>query len=223
VHHLGLIDYTAAWQRQNELAAAVAAGQAPASLLLLEHPPIFTFGRRGNPANLRWDAAECARRGVQVQWVDRGGDVTFHGPGQLVGYPILRLAEADWGQGDAPQIDTVGYVRRLEEVLQRAVLPWGVVGERVAGRTGVWVRLANGALAKLAAIGVKVDAHGVTRHGFALNVAPDMTYWDGIIGCGLADAQMVALAQLLAAPPTLADLETEISHAFGNVFGFQMV
>jgi lipoyl(octanoyl) transferase len=247
VHCLGLVEYQTAWDLQNQLAAEIAVGQRPPALLLLEHPHTFTFGRRGHIENLLWDEEELARRGVSIHWVDRGGDVTYHGPGQLVGYPLLPLGtgnmqvEAGSGSGHLPQADYVGYLRKLEQTLILALARLGVMGQQVPGLTGVWVadesqrsreallanpppeELAAAGLAKIAAIGVKVDARGVTRHGFALNVDPDMTYWDGIIGCGLVGHSVARLADLLdPVPPMQAVIDAVIS-AFGSIYQYEMV
>jgi lipoyl(octanoyl) transferase len=241
VYRLGLVPYQQAWQLQDELARQIAAGDHPPALLLLEHSHVFTFGRRGRAENLLWDEAECARRGVEVVWVDRGGDVTYHGPGQLVGYPLLPLGPIgaapdapEDGSLRLPQADYVGYLRRLEETIILALLRLGLPGGQVDGLTGVWVqpdvisRCRNCAPelrqlpAKIAAIGVKVDAHGVTRHGFALNVDPDMSYWQGIIGCGLKDYPVTSLAELFDPLPAMQKVIDEIVAAFGEVFHYEM-
>ena len=136
--------------------------------------------------------------------MDRGGDVTYHGPGQLVGYPLIPLpiigpvASSQAGDSPLPRADYIGYLRKLEQVLILALNQFGVHAETIKNLTGVWV---NGA--KIAAIGVKVDAHGITRHGFALNVTPDMSYWDGIIACGLEGLPVTSLARLLPNPPSM--------------------
>lgn len=241
VHRLGLVPYQQAWELQEALAREIALGQRPATLLLLEHPHTYTFGRRGQPENLLWDPAERARRGVEVVWVDRGGDVTYHGPGQLVGYPLLPLApvqyhlDQDLDHRRLPQADYIGYLRSLESVLMLALMRLGVASGQVQGLTGVWVQ--PDALsrcrncrpemrqrpAKIAAIGVKVDARGVSRHGFALNVDPDMDYWEGITACGLKDYPAVSLADLLPVVPSLEQVAGAVVAAFGDVFGYQMV
>lgn len=230
VHRLGIVPYAEAWALQDQLAREVAQGERPPTLLLLEHPPTYTFGRRGHAEHLLWDEAECRRRGVDVFWVDRGGDVTYHGPGQLVGYPILPLAPGglrmtdDAGRPRLPRADYVGYVRRLEEVIIRALAPFGVQGFRVEGMTGVWVRHPQAAhgMAKIAAIGVKVDARGVSRHGFAINVCPDMSFWQGIIGCGLKGYAVTCMAEITDQPVSVAALLPPLVTAFGEVFGFIM-
>ena len=221
VRCLGLVPYQQAWDLQAELASQIAAGQLPPTLLLMEHPHTYTFGRRGQASNLLWGKAELNERRVQVFWVDRGGDVTYHGPGQLVGYPLIPLKTdhlVTSSQSDSailPQADYVGYLRRLEQVLIQALLQFGVQAGRVKNLTGVWV---NGA--KIAAIGVKVDAHGITRHGFALNVAPDMSYWNGIVGCGLAGYSVTSLAQILPVPPPMPEVIQAVITAFKAVFEF---
>ena len=250
VHRLGLVPYQQAWDLQYSLAAEIAEGHRPQSLLLLEHPHTYTFGRGGHPENLLWDEAELMRRGVTVHWVDRGGDVTYHGPGQLVGYPLLNLGPAgltyDPASGSArlPQADYVGYVRRLEEALILALAALGVPARPVEGMTGVWVdhrlkveglrlkgmdddsllsTLDSPPLAKIAAIGVKVDARGVTRHGFALNVNPDMEHWQGIIACGLVGYPVTSLEELLGNSPPMSSVIDEVVRAFARVFGFEVL
>ena len=235
VHRLGQVAYEPAWRLQARLAAEIAAGERPPTLLLLEHPHTYTFGRRGQLKNLLWDEQELQRRGVAIHWVDRGGDVTYHGPGQLVGYPLLSLgmpsvqAEAQNGSSRLPQADYVGYVRRLEETLILALAMLGVASHQVAGLTGVWVARDTAIFpgepvepAKIAAIGLKVDARGVSRHGFALNVDPDMTYWQGIVGCGLVGHRVGRLSDLLPAAPTMQAVQDAVVAAFGGVFGYQM-
>jgi lipoate-protein ligase B len=216
------------------LAAQIAVGQAPPSLLLLEHPHTYTFGRRGKASNLLWDEATLRRRGVEVHWIDRGGDVTYHGPGQLVGYPLLPLGRVE-ASGHLPQADYVGYLRRLEEVLIRALASLGLASAQLAGATGVWVQpdvasrcphcppAARQRPSKIASIGVRVDARGVSRHGFALNLHPDMSYWEGIIACDLPDHPQICVADLLEPVPTLEQACDAVIQAFGRVFSFRML
>lgn len=228
VHRLGLVPYAQAWQLQDELVVEIARGRRPPTLLLLEHPHTYTFGRRGHAENMLWDEAERQRRGITVHWVDRGGDVTYHGPGQLVGYPLLPLAPGglvatESGSGHIPQADYVGYVRRLEESLIAALQVFGVAGRQERGLTGVWVQAdPSRPPAKIAAIGVKVDVHGISRHGFALNVAPEMEYWQGIIGCGLKDYPITSLAELVEPAPSLPAVMDAVAAAFGRVFGYKI-
>ncbi len=227
---LGLIEYETAWKLQDEYAADIALGKRPPTLLLLEHPHVYTFGRRGQAENLLWGEAELKQRGVSAHWVDRGGDVTYHGPGQLVGYPLVSLgvqrlptlevqSQEMLDSAHIPQADYVGYVRKLEQTLIAVLARLGVEAGQRPGKTGVWIQPAErGKPAKLAAIGVKVDARGVTRHGFALNVNPDMTYWDGIIACGLAGEPVVSLEDLLSPLPSMERVKQEVIRAFMEVF-----
>jgi len=242
----GTVPYETAWRFQEQLAAEVADG-APPALVLLEHPHIFTLGRRGRQEHLLWDQAELDRRGVQVFHVDRGGDITYHGPGQLVGYPILNLAPPGWqaqaaelglaAPGYIPQADFVGHIRSLEKVLILALQRLGLDTEARPGLSGVWIpagRTASSRAAsrrpvqydrqpgKIASIGVKVDVHGISRHGFALNVDPDMEYWNGIIACGLEGVQMVSLADFFDPPPGMDAVAREVEAAFGEIYNLSL-
>ena len=221
---IGRLPYEEARQIQEDLANRIAEGELPPTLLLLEHPHTYTLGRSGQEKNLLWDAETLQRRGVSVHRTDRGGDITYHGPGQLVGYPLLALGKPSIQAGAyrLPQADYVGYLRAIEDMLLLALAALGVEGLRVEGKTGVWVRN-HDRLEKLASIGVKVDARGISRHGFALNVSPDMSYWQGIIACGLPDDHMTSLAELLASPPSLQQILQAVVDAFGNRFHFRMV
>ena len=245
IHDLGLIEYETAWKLQNEYAAEIAEGKRLPTLLLLEHPHVYTFGRKGHVENLLWNEEQLKQRGISIHWVDRGGDVTYHGPGQLVGYPLLPLnplrpdrsqEESFNSENDAVRpvrsdvrSDYVGYVRKLEKTLIAALMRLGVVAGQRSGLTGVWVQADVHSRcprcrpedkekpAKIAAIGVKVDARGVSRHGFALNVNPDMEYWDGIIACGLSEP-VVSLADLLNPVPAMEQVKKEVITAFREVF-----
>jgi len=229
VQDLGQMEYRAAWQLQNDLAQQIALGLRPATLLLVEHPHTYTFGRRGQAANLLWDEAELARRGISVHWVDRGGDVTYHGPGQLVGYPLLQL-DSSHMEDATPRADYVGYLRNLEKMLIVTLAQLGLAAGQLTGHTGVWIQpeiasrcprcapADRGKPAKIAAIGVKVDARGVTRHGFALNVAPQMEYFQGIIPCGLSDYPVISLADLLETPPDMETVKSAVVAAFSEIF-----
>jgi len=221
---LGLIDYQPAWDLQNKLAADIARGERQPTLLLLEHPHTYTFGRRGKAENLLWDEKKLAENRVAVHWVDRGGDVTYHGPGQLVGYPLMRLEGTDH----------VGYVRNLEKVLISALAQLGLASAQISGKTGVWVQADIASRcprckpedrqkpAKIAAIGVKVDANRVTRHGFALNVNPQMDFFDGIIPCGIVNYPVISLADIFPSPPEMDSVKREVARAFGDVFGAEI-
>ncbi len=235
VQDLGLIEYEAAWKLQDEYAREIAEGKRSPTLLVLEHPHVYTFGRRGHQENLLWGEEQLKEKGIAVHWVDRGGDVTYHGPGQLVGYPLIPLAPvppSPGKDGRIPHADYVGYVRKLEQTLIVALARLGVAAGQRSGLTGVWIQADvhsrcprckpedRRGPAKIAAIGVKVDARGVSRHGFALNVDPDMEYWDGIIGCGLQDEPIVSLADLFAEPPSMERVKSEVLAAFGEVLGY---
>ena len=245
---LGLIEYERAWNLQEDFAVEIAAGTRLPTLLLLEHPHVYTFGRKGHAENLLWDDQRRKELGVAVHWVDRGGDVTYHGPGQLVGYPLIPLGRVSGvraiqvshqdqepsGSVRIPDPDYVGYVRKLEQSLILALARLGLAAGQVPGLTGVWVQPDvfsrcprckpedRGKPAKIAAIGVKVDVHGISRHGFALNVNPDMAYWGGIIGCGLADYPVVSLADLSTHPPDMQKVKNEVIAAFAEVFEYEM-
>ncbi len=235
VHRLGRVDYAAAWKLQEETAQQVACGAQPPTLFLLEHPHTFTLGRRARLENLLWDREELERRGVSVHPVDRGGDITYHGPGQLVGYPILPLVNPGWQGERLPQADFVGYLRRLEETLILALLQWGIAGGQVKGKTGVWVQPDMASRcprcdpsklktpAKIASIGVKIDVHGVSRHGFALNVNPDPEYWQGIVPCGLAGVTMLSLADLLGEAPPMNEVMDAVVEAFKEIFSYTLL
>jgi lipoyl(octanoyl) transferase len=233
---LGLIEYEQAWRLQDQYAAEIADGKRPPTLLLLEHPHVYTFGRRGKQENLLWGESQLKEKGIAIHWVDRGGDVTYHGPGQLVGYPLLPLSPTPLptGEGRIPQADYVGYVRKLEKTLIVALARLGLAAGQRSGLTGVWIQADVHSRcprckpedrkkpAKIAAIGVKVDARGVSRHGFALNVNPDMDYWDGIIACGLENEPIVSLADLYPEPPSMKRVKQEVIAAFSEVFGFEV-
>jgi lipoate-protein ligase B len=230
VRRLGLLPYREAWELQKRLAAERAADLILDTLLLLEHPHTYTLGRSGRIENLLLNDEQRAERGVTVEWVDRGGDITYHGPGQLVGYPILRLGRPVDGNGHIPQADYVGYVRKIEEMLIRTLTHFGLVSGQIPGLTGVWVQAdvasrcphcpphARLMPSKIAAIGVKVDAKGISQHGFALNVEPDMSYFDGIIPCGIKNHGVVSVADLLLHPPTMAEVMDEVEAQFERVF-----
>jgi lipoyl(octanoyl) transferase len=188
---LGLVDYRRAWDLQRELHAQVVEG-APGAVLLLEHPPVFTCGKRTDPLERPVDAG-----GADVIDVDRGGKITFHGPGQLVGYPIVRLPD---------HVRVVDYVRRIEEALIRACGDLGVATARVPGRSGVWLK-ADGAHPerKVGALGIRVS-RGVTMHGFALNCDPDLDWYDRFVPCGIADAGVTSLSAELGRDVTVAEV-----------------
>ncbi len=177
----GPVPYLTAWAWQRSLAVQRAAGTIGDVLLLVEHPPVYTLGRRADERNLVFDAAERDRRGIELHRIDRGGDVTYHGPGQLVGYPIWRL--------DGPRV--VDHVRALEAINLDLAASYGIAADRVDGFSGVWVDDA-----KLTAVGVHVTAGYVTTHGWATNVAPDLRHFTGIVPCGIVDKRVTSLVDL---------------------------
>jgi len=205
----GFLPYREAWRRQEDVAGALRSGQAGEALFLLQHPPVYTLGRRARPDHFLVEEAELRRRGADVVEADRGGAVTFHGPGQLVGYPILNLHRRSVLPGD--------YVRLVEQTLIDAVATLGIDAQRVPGRPGVW---AGGG--KVAAVGVRVRG-GVTTHGFALNVSNDLSWFAAIVPCGLADAGVTSVASLLGKAPDMETVETEVCRAFERVFDCTLV
>lgn len=210
----GRLAYQVAWELQQRLVSERSAGVRPDTLLLLEHPPTITLGRKARREHILLGDADLARRGVAVVACDRGGDVTYHAPGQLVGYPILKLSR--YG-GDLGR-----YMRNLEEVIVRTLADYGIHGQRVAGLTGVWVEQPHGPL-KVCAIGVKLSAAGITSHGFALNVDPDLAGFASIVPCGIRDRGVTSLEQLLGAAPPRALLEQRVVTHFAEVFGVETV
>ena len=212
---LGQVDYLAAWEQQKMLAAErIADPEVRGKLLLLEHSPTYTLGRNGRLQNLLLSEDELNERNIAFYHVDRGGDITYHGPGQLVGYPILSLKRVY----DQPGLGMVQrYVTDLEEVLIQTLDQFGILARRFTGNRGVWVETANG-LAKIAAIGVRIQRGGITSHGFALNVNPDLAYFDNIIPCGIQDHGVVSMAQLLPTAVTIADVLPHLISAFSTVF-----
>jgi lipoyl(octanoyl) transferase len=199
----GLVPYEQAWARQREIHAAVAAGTAPDTVLLLEHPPVYTAGKRT-------EAWERPTDGTPVVDVDRGGKITWHGPGQLVGYPILRLPDP---------IDVVAYVRRVEGVLIDVCADLGLATTRVEGRSGVWLPPdARRPERKVAAIGIRV-AQGVTLHGFALNCDPDLSWFDRIVPCGIRDAGVTSLSQELGRDVSVAEVTPLVERRLTDLLG----
>jgi lipoyl(octanoyl) transferase len=189
----GTVDYLSAWDRQREVHAEVVAGRRPDSVLLLEHPPVYTAGKRTEA----WERPTGDAAGTPVIDVDRGGRITWHGPGQLVGYPILRLPDP---------IDVVAYVRRVEQLLIDVCAELGLSTGRVEGRSGVWLPAdATRPERKIGAIGIRV-AQGVTLHGFALNCDPDLAFFDTFVPCGIADAGVTSLSKELGRQVTVDDV-----------------
>lgn len=200
---------------QKALAAQRLDGETSDVLLLLEHPPTLTLGRAAHRENLLADESELRRQGVTILESDRGGDITYHGPGQLVGYPILNLQAA-------PHLpDLHDYLRKLEEVLIRTLAHFGLTAGRFPGYTGVWLHLDTPAPVKIAAIGVKVS-RWITQHGFALNVAPNLAHFDWIVPCGIRDYGVTSLAHELNRDITIAEVLPFVIAEFSEVFGVEM-
>jgi lipoyl(octanoyl) transferase len=212
---LGEIEYGAAWELQRRIVAARKADAVPDVLLLCEHPHVITQGRNGKLSNLRASNELLRRMGVSFFETDRGGDITYHGPGQLVGYPILNLA--------AVRRDVAWYVRSLEEAMIRTTLEFGVAARRIPGWTGVWVDAPPTVLggpaqeAKLAALGVHLS-RWITSHGFAYNVTTDLSYFDLIVPCGIPGRRATSLAQLLTAEISRKDVSARIVADLGEIF-----
>jgi lipoate-protein ligase B len=192
----------------HELAERRAEGEIPDTLILLEHPPVYTAGKRWDPEHILFDEAALARMGAELHHVDRGGSVTFHGPGQLVGYPIVHL-------GAEP--DVIAYLRRVEEVIIRTCAEFGVEAGRSEGYTGVWA-----GNRKVCAIGARVQ-RDVTLHGFALNCSTDLSWFGAIVPCGIADREVTSLTELTGREITVEDALPVVARSFTDVFGTSLV
>lgn len=206
---LGRMEYMRAWELQRSLALARAESSIPDVLLFVEHPPTYTLGKRTRPEHLLVDRLTLENEGFAVHMVDRGGDITYHGPGQLVGYPIISLE----GRPGGPS----RYLRDLEEVIIRGIETFGIRAERMEGFTGVWV---GGA--KIAAIGVRINARRVTTHGFALNVCPDLEAFGRIIPCGIRGKAVTSMRELLGIEPSWTIVQERIAEAFASIFDARM-
>jgi lipoyl(octanoyl) transferase len=209
IERLGVVDYADGLRLQRERVAQRKAGTVPDTLLLLEHPHVYTLGRNAKKENLLISAAQLVARGAQVFEIDRGGDVTYHGPGQLVGYPIVDLAQH--------RRDIAWYMRCLEEVFIAVAGEYGIEAGRLAGAPGVWV--GND---KLVALGVHIS-RWVTSHGFAFNVNTDLRYFDGIVPCGLRDKGVTSLQKLLGRRVEMEEVAEKVVQHFGRVFALEIV
>jgi len=203
VTRLGRVPYAPAFELQQLVAQLRAEGKIPDTLLLLEHEPVYTLGRRAPAEEILLDADALAARAIEVVRSDRGGRVTYHGPGQLVGYPIVRLGTAD----------LVGYVRSLERAMIAVAADFGVEAGAVEGLTGIWA-----AERKLGAIGIHVS-RGITTHGFALNVDPDLSMFNGIVPCGIVDRGVTSLAALHADAPPVSDVARAMAPMLARELG----
>jgi lipoate-protein ligase B len=200
---LGVTDYLEAWEFQKAIARRRDGGSLPDSLILLEHPHTYTLGRRGKLSDVLVGEAALKQMGVQVCYVDRGGEVTYHGPGQIVAYPIVDVR---------PLGGPVTYVRTLEAVLIHTLRDFGLEAEREDSLTGVWI-----GHEKIAAIGVKIS-RGITTHGFALNVNPDLSYFRHIVPCGIQGMAVTSMERQLGVPTPLEEVALRLAHHFGLLF-----
>lgn len=223
---LGRVDYDEGLLLQKQLVELRQQGRIGDVLVLLEHPPVLTMGRNASRSNILAGDAELARRGVKVHEVNRGGDVTYHGPGQVVGYPILDL-RGEFPGKHGPHLGAVEYVRWVEEALIRTCGEYGVLTQRICGRTGVWT-MAGGSIPskKIAAIGVHIS-RGVTSHGFAWNVTADLRDFNLIVPCGISDAGVTSLEEEIdlsrATMPTMEEAFHAVARNFARIFGRQVL
>src|ERR1700761_4611540 len=215
--HLGRLDYATALNLQQQLCALRQQEQIGDVLLLVEHPPVLTLGRNAHREHVVASDQLLERRGISLFETNRGGDVTYHGPGQLVGYPILNLRAL------TPPVGIVDYLRKLEEVLIRACADYGILTQRLAGRAGVWT-VPGGSVVekKIAALGVHV-ARGVTTHGFALNVTTDLDDFGLIVPCGIRDRGVTSIEAEGDIAPSLSQVAHSVARHFGRVFNRQVV
>jgi lipoyl(octanoyl) transferase len=216
---LGTVDYVIGLRLQQKLVQLRKDGLIGDVLLLLEHAPVITLGRNAKAANVVASPEQLAKRGVEVCECDRGGDVTFHGPGQLVGYPIFDLRGFTSTDGKRKTLGVVEFVRRLEEVLIRTCADFRIPAERVAGLTGAWTSNGDG---KIAAIGVHIS-RSVTSHGFALNVNVDLDYFNLIVPCGITSKPVTSMAKQLGQELLSQEVAHSVSRNFGMVFESQML
>ncbi|MGH9503657.1 MAG: lipoyl(octanoyl) transferase LipB [Terriglobales bacterium] len=231
VLQLGTVDYSTGLRLQQRLVELRKEGRIGDVLLLLEHSPVITLGRNASRKNIVASPESLAQHGVEVFECDRGGDVTFHGPGQLIGYPIFDLRGMAAPEGKRKTLGAVDYVRRLEEALIRTCADFAIPATRICGLTGVWTSLSSRAQsrdlafpleAKIAAIGVHIS-RAVTSHGFALNVNTDLDYFNLIIPCGIASKPVTSMAKQLGKELPAQDVAHSVSRNFGLVFESQML
>ncbi|MGC2466390.1 MAG: lipoyl(octanoyl) transferase LipB [Candidatus Acidiferrum sp.] len=213
IFDLEVIGYADAYALQKRVVAARKADAIGDVLLLCEHTPVITQGRNGKREHLLVSENVLRQRNVEFYETSRGGDVTYHGPGQLVGYPILQLGGI--------RKDVVWYVRMLEEVMIRTTAEFGIEAYRVEGKTGIWVKVVNGPEEKLGAIGVHIS-RWVTSHGFAYNVSTDLRNFDLIVPCGIAGRKATSLEKLLGRAVGIKEVAPRIAKHFGDVFGLEM-
>lgn len=204
----GRVDYLQSWDLQKKLHQQVSEGTLSNLLLLLEHPHVYTLGRRGKESDVLVSTEQLRELGAEVHYIDRGGEATYHGPGQLVGYPIVNLRK--WGGGP------LKYVRTLEQTLISTLSEFGVQAESEDRPTGVWI-----GDAKIAAIGVRIS-RSITMHGFALNVNPDLSYFEHIVPCGLPDGGVTSISREVSGDVEVEDVMQVLVQQFGKAFGWDM-
>jgi lipoyl(octanoyl) transferase len=237
VLQLGIVDYATALRLQETLVSLRKQGGIPDVLLLLEHPPVITLGRNAKAKNIVASPEVLLQRGVEVFECDRGGDVTFHGPGQLVAYPIFDLRGFPSESGNRKTLGAIEYVRRLEEVLIRTCADFGIASKRIPGLTGVWTEpdaeptagssadhnsTTKANESKIAALGVHISG-GVSSHGIALNVNTDLSFFDLIIPCGIVSKPVTSMSSELGHPVALQEVAHSLSRNFGSVFNSQVL
>ena len=208
IFNLGLIDYLQAWELQQALVKDVLLGNRTNTLLLLEHPNVFTIGRRGTEDHILLSQNQLSDFDIPVHTVDRGGEVTYHGPGQLIAYPIINLK--NWG-------GPITYVRKLEEIIINTLKDYGIDGAKALGSTGVWVNQY-----KIGAIGVKIS-QGITHHGLSLNINTDLSFYKYIVPCGFEDARVTSMRKLMKLPTPLEDVSYSLQYHFGKLLQLRMV
>ena len=208
VIRLGTVDYQQAWDLQLRLAQRIQQGEEPNTLLLLEHPSVYTKGRLSRPEHILLSAEESLAKAIPIYETDRGGQVTYHGPGQLVGYPVVDLRQ--WG-------GPLKYVRNLEQIIVDTLADFEIEAGCIEGLTGVW---AEGE--KIAAIGIKIS-RGVAYHGFSINVDTDLSYYDHIVPCGAEDGAVTSMANLLGGPVAMDAVQYSLVYHFGQGMDFRMV
>ena len=222
--HLNRVPYSEGLAIQQRVVAARKQSLIGDTLLLLEHPPVLTLGRNSNRSNVVASDEFLAQRGIELHEINRGGDVTYHGPGQLVGYPIFDL-RGEWPGKKGPHLGPVDFMRMLEEVVIRVCYDFGVMAQRIPGRTGVWTIAGGNILEKkIAAMGIHVS-QGITSHGFALNVTTDLRDFQWIIPCGITDREVTSLELEadLAHQPTMEAAINSTARQFGHVFNRQIL
>ena len=214
--NLDRVPYADALALQHRIVDARKRGELNDTLLLLEHPPVFTLGRNAHDTNLLVSREFLQQQGIDVFRVERGGDVTYHGPGQLVGYPILDLHNF--------RMDVGWFVRSMEEMLIRALSDFGIHGKRIDKLVGVWIDQASPVQpeAKLVQIGARIE-QWITYHGFALNVDPNLAHFDLIVPCGISDKAVTSMARVLNHPVDFRTVRERVAARFGEVFGAELV